>query len=281
MSTVKFIQKIYSTVFSHNNKKYAEYLMCSLPRSNSIALDDIIRWDLWLDSKEYLTLNGYVRSGSRYIHNPMRINLSPFCIRTASQWNGKLTDITGIANSKSELSKFISIEEFALNNCGELINNEYTANNIERLMNHSQIRLFDKFKEPLFSFSWADKLYLCNSGGSHHFAAAYYIAKKINYDVTLKLELVHHALNPTALIKLQSQFYMIVLDSLENGRYHFENEMERKRIDYYIYSLPKPVTHLSLILLPKNNILSANVFISAIRFGAFDFGQYIAKIAKI
>lgn len=103
-----------------------------------------------------------------------------------------ISEITGLAASKSELQNFASMSHFVETNCRKYF--EITPEYLKSNLAHSEVRIINResTSDYLKIFGWSEKVYLINSGGSHHFASAQYIAKELNtlVPVTGRMDLI-------------------------------------------------------------------------------------------
>ncbi|HHN6585606.1 TPA: DUF6685 family protein, partial [Escherichia coli] len=103
-----------------------------------------------------------------------------------------ITDIRGISASKSMDHDIRDIDEFPVLRCRELAE-PVTEEHLRKNMRHWELRL----DRMLFAeYPWAERrLYWLNDGGSHHFGAARYQARRLGIAVPLTGRLCRYGVN--------------------------------------------------------------------------------------
>lgn len=198
---------------------------------------------------------GWRHSAGRY--NSFEIHRSEFenlghC-EVVENWNCDIHDVTGLTFSKSKLHKFTSLDSMVETNSRELIDS-ITEDKLLKNLAHDEIRILSRenTSDYFTRYLWDDRIFLVNnSGGSHHFAAARYIASRIAYPISLQGTLRTYFINPLAIDSLQCDFDMYSISddaAISNG---FHEAMERFCATYFWQYLPRPYEHARAILLPK------------------------------
>lgn len=120
-----------------------------------------------------------------------------------------LTEVEGISASESQDRYFKDIYAF-----GEDFTHykkmEPDEDGLARMLDHTKANNEDK--NGCFSLgirTWDGRLFLQNGGGSHHFAGAHYIAKKIGAKCPIRAKLTVRQLNVPAIEWLISNFKLI------------------------------------------------------------------------
>jgi hypothetical protein len=126
-----------------------------------------------------------------------------------------------------------------------------TIGNINDLMKHYQIRTDDS----IFYYKYANRYAIINSGGSHHFAAAKYIAMKLDTPYYIVRGVYEVMLNPATVNHICNQYNMFVID---NNGFHYLANMSIKNSNFEFYYKQFPIKHVnkSVIFLPKKNYYS-------------------------
>lgn len=130
-----------------------------------------------------------------------------------------ISKIDGLAESKDkgDFDKFKTLAQFAEKTCPNLIEKLDLAN-LTYTLSHERNLLENKGLsidlEHLQIYSWQNKIYWSNSGGSHHFAAAQYIANKMEVSVNVIGKLQIDYFDSTAVANFNNCYdvFMIPVD---------------------------------------------------------------------
>jgi len=230
-----------------------------LPIPNpSIAIQDMIQWDQWYPSSyaSYgdirISKVGYPGFGSP-INRKDLANLTE--CETTDNWHCPIRQVEGLLASKSDLTKFLSIDDFATTISPELIS-DVTLRGILKSLAHGEIRIlrdeYDRKSDFFIRYPWdSNRIFLINSGGSHHFSAARYLAYHLDYRIVLTGKLKTYRLIPEAVRTLTNDFDLYsVPKSLFNG---LSDVLHDFSAPFGIYSLPRPYHNHTMILLPRDN----------------------------
>ena len=160
--------------------------------STTIALEGVVRWEEWSVSDPSFTC-----WQGRDICSQPRLSLVS-CHETYD-WECEIQDVYGFSASKSDLNKFTSLDQMAETSSPEMIC-ELTERKLDANLAHREIRILhsSSTSDCLVRFTWNKRLFLMNAGGSHHFAAARYIAARLPKAVPLKVKLKTYSLQPEA-----------------------------------------------------------------------------------
>ncbi|RLL41259.1 hypothetical protein D9K79_13020 [Acinetobacter cumulans] len=198
--------------FSHNSALY-RYLKqkratkLDLTQHNSIYLYDVFA----LHNLKIKALKDYhFYNNELYTHfishfktsaeelEQLRAVINPiFETQIYTQYQVDLSMLSGFSNSKSPLQEFQTIDAFVEKQCPSYIS-EISAQRLEAMLAHREIRIIHSpgtSTDEFVVFAWLEKLFIANTGGSHHLAAAHYIAKRLNYPVPLIANLRCYVLN--------------------------------------------------------------------------------------
>jgi len=161
-----------------------------------ISASEVVRWndfgDLGYETSRMFRrrLNGWTRSPGSYQNygstSLVREDLlSLGTVREIQHWNCDIRQVDGFSASKSELRKFKSMGAMVERNSQPMIT-PVTQDKLEENLRWDEIRIISREDHDYFStWEWDGRVFLINSGGSHHFAAAKYIAKRIGVNVPL------------------------------------------------------------------------------------------------
>jgi hypothetical protein len=124
-----------------------------------------------------------------------------------------ITEVDGIAASKSSDRPFSSIQAFGANYAaykGATID----AEGLQDMLSHGEVRIFSPTRGDYLALRlWDGRLFLCNAGGSHHFAAAVYIATQLRQPVPMGARFKCVGLNVKTVQWLLSTFDILVVRS--------------------------------------------------------------------
>jgi hypothetical protein len=196
-------------------------------------------------------------------------------------WMCDITDVHGFAASKSELGDFTSTDEMVEANSRDMID-EITHEKLAKNLAHYEIRIIHSPGSDFFHrSSWDGRLFLINAGGSHHFAAAKYIASRLPELVPLRGKLYTHSLNALAIASLRRDFEMFVISDTTSISLGFHDAMEAFRATWLWHPMPRPFSETKAILLPKNERRSMQVATLLRQSGVTDLGAHLAHLAAI
>ena len=196
-------------------------------------------------------------------------------------WNCDIQDVTGLTFSKSKLHKFTSLDSMVEANSRELIDS-IAEDKLLKNLAHDEIRILSRenTSDYFARYLWDDRIFLVNnSGGSHHFAAARYIASRIAYPISLQGTLRTYFINSLAIDSLRCDFDMYSISDDAAISTGFHEAMEKFRATYLWQYLPRPYEHARAILLPKSDPRSMRVSTVLRDAGFFDIGKYLADLA--
>lgn len=201
---------------------------------------------------------------------------------TTAGWSVDLTAIDGFSASKSDLNAFTSTDQMVESNSREMIR-EITSEGLARNLAHREIRIIHKpgTSDHFARYLWDGRLWLHNSGGSHHTAAAKYIASRLGQPVKLTGELRTYSLNELAIAALRRDFEMFVInDDDPFDATAFFSAMQTFRATWLWHTLPRPYPQgLKAILLPRSEGRSMRVAAELRQAGFADLGAHLAGLA--
>jgi hypothetical protein len=135
---------------------------------------------------------------------------------TINDFECDIVDVAGISASKSSALEFADVEAFGryfLDFNGA----PHTTEGLAKMLAHSEVRVVRDGRSDWFALDlWDGRLFLCNDGGSHHFAGAAVIARVTGLPVQLKRPLHVTRLNGRAWLDLIDRF--AVLTVVDNRR---------------------------------------------------------------
>jgi hypothetical protein len=124
-----------------------------------------------------------------------------------------ITEVDGIAASKSSDRHFSSVQAFGADYAsykGATID----AAGLHSMLAHGEVRILSPERGDFVALRlWDGRLFLCNGGGSHHFAAAAHIAQQLRQPVPIRSTFKSVGLNVGTVKWLLSNFDMLVVRS--------------------------------------------------------------------
>ena len=260
------------------------------PRPPSIAADSIVHWHelgapfhhRFQSISRPGTLMGWHRC-DKYGYASFLLHRSEYAVIGQCQiddnWVCDITDVHGFAASKSELQNFASTDQMVEANSRDMID-AITQEKLAKNLAHRQIRIIHSPGSDFFCrYLWDGRLFLMNSGGSHHFAAAKYIAARLRESVTLRGKLYSYSLNPDAISSLRRDFEMFVISDSTPISLGFYDAMKAFRATWLWHPMPRAFGDAKAILLPKNERRSMRVAALLRRAGISDLGAHLALLA--
>ena len=126
--------------------------------------------------------------------------------RQISRFEFALTDVDGIAASKSSDRHFESVRDFGFDYV-TYKKESVDADGLTRMLGHREIRIMrPDTSERAGVRAWDGRLFLYNAGGSHHFAGASYISAVTRHTVPLRADLEFVELNAGVVRWLLDEF---------------------------------------------------------------------------
>lgn len=249
----------------------------NVPRWHELGTDFVLRWP----RTEHGTLTGWRAVGNQWqafkLDRPEYAQIGQREI--TRQWHCDITDIHGFSASKSNLNNFVSTDDMVETNSREMID-EITPAKLAKNLAHHEIRILhnpdtsDHFRR----YRWDGRLWLMNDGGSHHTAAAKYIATRLQKPVKLTGKLYTYSLNPEAIAALRHEFEMFVIDNDSTVACAFFDAMRAFKATWLWHTMPRPYDHTRAILLPKNELRSMRVAEEFHDAGITDLGAHLTSL---
>lgn len=258
--------------------------------SKSIAASSVVQWHelgscspLKFPRRKRGELLGWKHSGGRW--SSFYLERSEFAqigqLEVLEDWAVDLAAIDGFGASKSDLYTFSSTDEMVESNSTEMIS-EITPQGLASNLAHSEIRIIHQpeSNDYFARFLWDGRLWLINDGGSHHTAAAKYIAARLGQPVNLKGALRTYSLNGHAIASLCRDFEMFVVNDDEPSVANaFFEAMQSFRATWLWHALPRPYHEgTKAILLPRNELRSMRVAAELRKAGFIDLGVYLTGL---
>lgn len=259
--------------------------------ADTFWLRSVVGWQDWMSlsvsafhSRPW-TLH-YRRPG--YLH---RLESLPLAVPEVQQLISKeyiphfscdITDIRGILVSKSMEHDIRDIDEFPIIRCKEMAE-PVTEEHLKKNMRHQEIRL----SNMLFAeYPWAERrLYWLNDGGSHHFSAARYQARRLGIAVPITGTLCRYKVNVQMVSVLRNKWHLLVIPKDELFDIFF-GVMDSFECAFGCSDLPprmhdenKSGVALKLIWLDRDNPRANAVAAVLTRAGFPDFAKQLTRLA--
>lgn len=183
-------------------------------KRNGIFGESICRLDLldlgWGDRP--FSLNGRLAQGSHIVSRSMECPAGRLCVmRRAASFSFDIAEVEGIAASKSSDRFFPTVGAFGADYAA-YIKAPVTEVGLTKMLSHREVRIaMPDGTDRVMLRLWDGRLFLVNAGGSHHFAAAAYIARRTNSKVPLTADLTVHMLNEAAVRWLTGNFIPVLV----------------------------------------------------------------------
>lgn len=195
-------------------------------------------------------------------------------------WSCDITEIDGFSSSKSDLQKFAHTDQMVEANSREMIN-EISQEKLTRNLAHKEIRILHDpdSSDHFVRYRWDDRLWLMNDGGSHHMAAAKYIASRLDQPVKLTGKLHTYSLNAVAIASLRREFEMFAISNDSGFANAFFDAMRAVKATWLWHPMPRPLERTRAILLPKAEARSMRVAEALHKAGVADLGAHLSALA--
>lgn len=271
--------------------KRPDFRVPMVRRSNSIDFDSVPKWHTFGETggctgpagARQAILSGWRREGSRYsdfrVAGPALNNLVKKIV--VDDWRCDLQDLHGFANSKSDLRTFVSTDEMVVSNSQEMIDDVSMAGLLANLA-HDEIRVTGARpgSDWLQVTQWDGRMFVVNDGGSHHLAAAKYIAARIQAPVTLSAPLHYHSLDANAVAALRAEYDVYVVSHESEVSNLFFTAMADDGVTWFWRDMPEPYWGERAIFLPRAEPMSLNVSQAFRAAGFEELGAHLAEVAS-
>jgi len=196
------------------------------------------------------------------------------------RWGCDITEIQGFSSSRSNLQDFTSTDMLVETDSREMID-EITHEKLAKNLAHQEIRIIHNpdTSDYFARYQWDGRLFLMNDGGSHHCAAAKYIAARLPASVPLKGKLRSYSLNAAAIASLCRDYDMFVISDHPEISNAFHEAMNAFKATWLWHYMPRPYDHTRAILLPKSESRSMRVAGALRQAGIVDFGAHLTRLA--
>ena len=195
-----------------------------------------------------------------------------------NEWSCDIRQVVGVTQSKSPLERFGSLDELAIRASPEL-SADVSPENLRANLAHHGIRIGQPHSTDCFRRRLWDRgrVFLCNGDGSHHFAAARYIAGQLGQSVMLKGPLWTYRIETAVLRELLRQFELFAIAITELGE--FGDWMEQRRAPFFEVRLPGSYERAQAVLLPRSNSRASKAGLELNRAGVTNLGLHLEALA--
>lgn len=182
-------------------------------------------------------LNGWTHCRTYGRYGSTSIECAPL-LRVGSEmqiqrWRCDIQQVDGFSASKSELKEFATMDDMVVRNSPEMID-EISPAKLAKNLAWDEIRIISHVDHDYFAtWAWDGRVFLMNSGGSHHFAAAKYIAARLEQPVELTGTYKIYGLCEQAITELRREYGMFVLSHEPDAWLGFNEAMARFKATYY------------------------------------------------
>ena len=260
----------------------------NLRGSSSICQYDLIKWhefgkkDLYSGKPQSVKLwkkeNGHIVCDWGHIELFSNIGQPAMHIET---YTCDIQDVIGLSASKSNLSSYDCMHKMAQKGSPEMVD-EISLEKLKLNLRWPEIRIINQTNtsDNFVYHAWDKRLFLSNSGGSHHFASARYIANQLKIDVPLEGKLIIHSIAKEPLSELVQHYAMFAV-TLELGKeYSLVKHLVNFNVASAIIELPRGAKlNSACILFPRKGIREQKVLEIFEELGFFDLGTHLLNLA--
>lgn len=256
-----------------------------------IGTEGIVRWNDF-GNLPYETSRPHMRQLNGWRHTPGAYRNYGDCsvqredllnLGTVQEFERKgfdIQQIDGFSASKSDLNMFKTTDAMARRNAKQMIT-PATHEKLQENLAWDEIRIISRDDHDSFAtWEWDGRVFLVNSGGSHHFAAAKLLARELGVEIPLSGRYRVYGINQIALATLRRDFEMFVMSWHCTQQLAFHRALESFGATYYWKDLPRPYTDQAAIFLPKDEKRSVKVAEVLKKVGFQDLGLYLKKLSR-
>lgn len=258
--------------------------------SESIAVDSVPRWHEWgqrsrsdgavFKAGELLGWNTHRNFGYRS-YRVVRPDLAGFgdCMQLPG-WHCDIQDVDGLCASKSTLVRFSSLDAMAQQEAPRLID-EVSRARLARLLEMHEIRALRRRRsgEHFVRHLWDGRIFWLNRSGSMNFAAARFMAARLEQRIALGGELQVPSIEPQAVSSLRRGFELFAVsarDAFANIAFH--EALRRAYTPYLSKRMPRPYADTEVIFLPRDDRRSMAMADELRAAGFPDIGKHLSTL---
>jgi len=219
------------------------------------------RWELWKLPQIVTTASDLVQK------------------QVTPDWRCDIGDVDAVMSSKSSLENCANLDEFAVKFCSPWCRSE-SETAIEENMRHGEVRIDDpKTSDHFVVYEWDGRLILSNDGGSHHFATARYISRKLGVRRQLCGALHRYSLNRSAVSRLTNNFHIFLLAD-DDRLWPLMGRLQEFGSKQYTAPLPWPCDSQLALIFPRDDERSARSARLLLERGFFDLGAHLKSLCS-
>lgn len=159
---------------------------------------------------------------------------------------------------------------------------EITPAKLRANLAHREIRIIHQANSSdcFIRHDWDGRVFLSNSGGSHHFAAARLIARSLGQQVPLRGRLYQRGVNAAPVAALTRDYTMFIVTNDRMVMNAFIEAMEGYRAPWFSHKLPEQLGDVRAVLLPKQDKRAMRVAQLLESAGATKFCSLLTALAS-
>ncbi|WP_051243350.1 DUF6685 family protein [Azohydromonas australica] len=195
-------------------------------------------------------------------------------------WHCDIQDVDGLHASKLTLLRFNSLDAMAQQEAAKLID-EVSSARLARLLERHEIRALCRRRsgDHFVRYLWDGRTFLINRSGSVHFAAARFMAARLEQRVALGGELHVHSIEPQAVSSLRRDFELFAVSARDAfASIAFHEALRRSHTPYLSKRMPRPHAHTEVIFLPRDDRRSVAVAAELRVAGFPDAGKHLSTL---
>ncbi|MFR9719074.1 DUF6685 family protein [Aeromonas diversa] len=250
----------------------------------SVSAGSITRWHEWRpagwDAKPG-ELRGWGRINGEYQgHTILNDALANLCEQAQfDEWTCDIRQVQVLSASKSPLDDFSDLDDFAKARCQGYLDDP-SPENIANNLAHGEVRIMHPGSSDYFLYhGWDGRICLINSGGSHHFATARYLAGVSQQSIELKGRLKGYLLNRAAVLALTDKYELFAITKDPLIWHELFESLRALQATWYAGDLPRPHSEGRALLLPRDDHNSMTVARVLRQAGVPDLGEYFQQQA--
>lgn len=194
--------------------------------------------------------------------------------------------VHGVSASKSNLSRYTSLEEMLLIERAQSVRN-YTKSDLDQALGELNDMFVSDRNDSFVQHAWNGQIYFYNSDGSHRMAKAKYLAQKLGGAATLNGPMRVHYINESVVSSLIEHFGLILVPKAPLYRAGLIQMLERKGGRFGISSMPLSLSindqmlcEASILWFPRKIRQSRLIYDELINLGLFALGKHLSQLIE-
>jgi rhodanese-related sulfurtransferase len=195
-------------------------------------------------------------------------------------WRCDIRQVQGLGASKTALARYACLDELAQHEAPSLVD-EISSARLASLLSRREMRALrrQQSSDHFVRYLWDGRIFLINSSGSRHFAAARYIAGHIGQRVVLGSDLHLFSIEPVAVSSLRREFEMFAVSARDTvASIGFHDAIRQLRAPYLSKHMPAPFAHTEVVFLPRSDRCSMAVAAELRAAGFADVGKHLSLL---